>query len=521
MKRIILVGKDELITHLSSFFLKERYEVINVDEITSLECNPNATLIINESLDNYKNKQEWQKKIFNITKSLKGKIGHLIILTSVIKSLRKISKITKRRDNLFRNLEMNSLKLQDENYLVSIVNLPIVFGKDISSKYYQMMHDLALKSWIYPHINNKLSMIYIENLFEFMCQIIDKNITGDLYPCDRDYSLTDVGNFICRANKSKARLSYFANVFYKISSLFSLNRRIISSNSCFPKFVSKNRQVPDYHKYTNHDAIFLSENYQDVIKSRFDLQRNLVSIITPLYNSEKYIAKTIESVLHQTYQNFEMIIVDDVSSDNSYQIVEEYAKKDPRIKLYKLSKNGGSSKARNEAMRCANGEYVCFLDSDDLYAPTFLEEQVYFMKSKMQLATYSTYQMFSDNGKWMFKAGKKSTYHSQNYKRNLSALATIYNRRQLGTIYMREDLLKAEDYIYWFELLEIVKVIYCNNKCLAYYRITPNSKSRNKKALIKYMWDVFHKYERHLVITSLFYMFVWGVSGLRKYRKVK
>ena len=107
---------------------------------------------------------------------------------------------------------------------------------------------------------------------------------------------------------------------------------------------------------------------------------DLISIITPSYKSERFIAQTIESVLVQTYKEWEMIIVDDVSPDNSNEIIEEYCKKDSRIKLIKLEKNSGPAVARNRAIEEANGRYIAFLDADDLWYPEKLEKQISFMK---------------------------------------------------------------------------------------------------------------------------------------------
>lgn len=105
-----------------------------------------------------------------------------------------------------------------------------------------------------------------------------------------------------------------------------------------------------------------------------------VSIITPSWNSEKYIKKTIESVQNQTYSNWEMIIVDDCSSDNTVKIVQEISKTDPRVRILKQSTNGGAAKARNRSLKEATGRYVAYLDADDIWKPSKIEKQIRFMK---------------------------------------------------------------------------------------------------------------------------------------------
>ena len=126
--------------------------------------------------------------------------------------------------------------------------------------------------------------------------------------------------------------------------------------------------------------------------------KNLVSIITPSYNSSKFIVECIESVLSQTYENWEMIIVDDCSKDNSKEIISELSTKDKRIKPIFLEKNVGAAEARNTAIRQSKGKYVAFLDSDDLWNPKKLEKQLSFMHENEIAFSYTTYQFISENG---------------------------------------------------------------------------------------------------------------------------
>ena len=119
------------------------------------------------------------------------------------------------------------------------------------------------------------------------------------------------------------------------------------------------------------------------------MQNELVSIITPSYGSEKFIAQTIESVLSQTYKNWEMIIVDDCSPDNSNEIIEKYLRNDSRIKLIKLEKNSGPAVARNRAIKEAKGRYITFLDADDLWKSNFLQKSINFINTKKVALVFS------------------------------------------------------------------------------------------------------------------------------------
>ena len=125
---------------------------------------------------------------------------------------------------------------------------------------------------------------------------------------------------------------------------------------------------------------------------------NLVSIITPCYNSEKFISQTINSVLNQTYKNWEMIIVDDVSSDKSVAIISTFCKQDSRIKLYQLLDNSGAAIARNKAIDVAKGNFIAFLDSDDLWLPKKLELQLDFMIKYNYSLSYTSYEIINEEG---------------------------------------------------------------------------------------------------------------------------
>ena len=123
-----------------------------------------------------------------------------------------------------------------------------------------------------------------------------------------------------------------------------------------------------------------------------------VSIITPTYNCGDFIGETIQSVLKQTYQNWEMIIVDDASNDNTREIVEKYCEKDKRIKYYLLDQNSGAAVARTKAMELATGKYIAFLDSDDLWLPDKLEKQISFMEVNNYNFTCTAYEQVDEKG---------------------------------------------------------------------------------------------------------------------------
>jgi hypothetical protein len=235
--------------------------------------------------------------------------------------------------------------------------------------------------------------------------------------------------------------------------------------------------------------------------------KELVSIITPLYNSEKLISETIESVLAQTYKNWEMIIVDDCSTDNGVNIVNKYQKNDDRIKLIKLSKNSGAAVARNTAIKNADGRYIAFLDSDDLWYPKKLEKQIEFMKQNNYFFTYTNYQKMSESGELIneiVKSPRKLVYKKALHTNYIGCLTAIYDKKKLGKVYMPE-IRKRQDYGLWLKILKQVDG-YGLNKNLAYYRVRENSVSSNKLNLIKYNWQLYRDIEKLSIFRSSYYI---------------
>lgn len=210
-----------------------------------------------------------------------------------------------------------------------------------------------------------------------------------------------------------------------------------------------------------------------------------VSIITPLYNSELYIAEAIDSVLLQSYTDFEMIIIDDHSKDNSVNIVKSYT--DDRIRLICLNKNSGAGIARNKGLEIANGRYIAFLDSDDLWLPNKLEKQLNFMKSKSIAFCFSSFYLMDSKGKHLGKyreALEKVDYDKMLKNNYIGCLTAIYDTDTFGKIYM-SDHKKRQDWGLWLKLLSKSKWAESIQEPLAYYRLGNKSLSHVKWNLIR------------------------------------
>lgn len=213
----------------------------------------------------------------------------------------------------------------------------------------------------------------------------------------------------------------------------------------------------------------------------------LVSIITPSYNSEAYIEETIESILAQTYTNWELLITDDCSTDHSTDIVKRYCQQDNRIKLIQLSKNSGAGICRNISIEAAQGRFIAFCDSDDCWTPDKLEKQIKFMIERNIAFSYGSYMLCNEDGD---EIGiniclKKVTYKRIIMDNFVGCLTAVYDIEKLGKMYM-PIIRKRQDWGLWISILRKCKVAYGIKQPIGYYRIRSNSVSSDKWALVKY-----------------------------------
>jgi teichuronic acid biosynthesis glycosyltransferase TuaG len=245
-----------------------------------------------------------------------------------------------------------------------------------------------------------------------------------------------------------------------------------------------------------------------------------VSIITPVFNCEKYLNETINSVLSQTYSNWEWLLVDDCSSDDSLKIIEKFASSDSRIKVFHLDVNSGSGPARNLAIKNATGKYISFLDSDDIWIPERLEQHIAFMVKGNYAFSHSSYGYLNENGTIMpkiFRVSSKSVDYKGLLKRTeISCLTAIYDQEQLGKYYM-PDLRRKQDYGLWLSILKsgVKSVPY--PQVLAYYRQREGSATSSKYGLILKHYRFLRQNENLGPWSSMKYTIYWAVGGVFKY----
>lgn len=223
----------------------------------------------------------------------------------------------------------------------------------------------------------------------------------------------------------------------------------------------------------------------------------MVSIITPNYNCGKFIAQTIESAINQTYRDWEMIIVDDCSSDNSLQIAQEYAQKDNRIKVFENEKNLGAALTRNRAIEISKGEYLAFLDSDDIWNVDKLEKQLKFMQENDCDFAFSEYIEIDEQNQELhrkIKVCKTLTYNKMLRHSWPGCLTVIYKQDLNNKIYI-PDVKKNNDRALFLKVLKNCKKAMGQKEVLAKYRIRKGSISRNKFQMLEPYIKVVHEFE--------------------------
>lgn len=247
------------------------------------------------------------------------------------------------------------------------------------------------------------------------------------------------------------------------------------------------------------------------------MKNEMVTIITPTYNSSKYIEETIVSVLNQTYTNWEMLITDDCSTDNTIQIVESYTKNENRIKLFKLEKNSGAGIARNYSIKKAQGRYIAFCDSDDQWKKNKLEFQLKFIKENNLVFSFTDYDIIDEQGiyKSHIKCPRILTYNKLLKNNYVGCLTVIYDTKTLGKLKMPK-IRKRQDWVLWLSIIKKIKFTKGLNTSLSIYRDRIHSISSSKFNLLKYNWSVYHKELGFNKIISFYYLIIFIIHYFLK-----
>ncbi|KYZ67495.1 glycosyltransferase family 2 protein [Bacillus sp. GZT] len=250
-----------------------------------------------------------------------------------------------------------------------------------------------------------------------------------------------------------------------------------------------------------------------------DFQKEVISIIMPNYNSIKFIRKTIESVIDQSYHNWELIVIDDGSNDGSLQVIEEFQRTDKRIKLEVLDKNSGAAIARNTGINMANGRYIAFLDSDDLWVPRKLEKQLNFMKANNVAFSFTGYEIITESGEKTGKiihVPKKINYQGLLKNTIIGCLTVMIDTQQVGKIQM-PNLRTRQDTATWLSILKRGFEAYGMDEVLSKYRKVENSISSKKIKMARMNWKLYREVEGLSIFKSAWCFINYAYNGFAKH----
>lgn len=246
-------------------------------------------------------------------------------------------------------------------------------------------------------------------------------------------------------------------------------------------------------------------------------QQELVSVITPAYNAEKFIGDAIESVLAQTYAHWEMIIVDDCSTDETAKVVEQYS--DKRIRFIQLKTNSGPAIARNTSIQNAKGRYIAFLDSDDMWQPEKLEKQLAFMRRHDIAFSYTAYENMGEDGKSLgtvVPVLEKANYDKLLKENVIGCLTVMLDLLKVGPVEM-VNIRTRQDYVLWLDICKRGFLAYGLKEVLAKYRVVENSISSNKLKMARQNWKVYREIENLNLIKSVWYFTHYMYYKVKKY----
>lgn len=251
-----------------------------------------------------------------------------------------------------------------------------------------------------------------------------------------------------------------------------------------------------------------------------EASNELISIVMPSYNCEKWIKATIACVQNQTYKNWELIITDDASTDNTIELIKEELALDDRIKLYISEKNQGAGKARNNSLSHCHGRYIAYFDSDDLWMPEKLAHQLAYMKQHNVVMCYTDYDLVNEDGEYRktIRVPKRITYDGY-LKRPITCTHSIMFDTCVvdKKLLVMPDIKRGQDGATWLQVLKTGIVGYALSESLAKYRRHEGSLSNNKLNAIKRMWFLYRKVEKLSLLYSCVCFVSYAINAVKKY----
>ena len=243
-----------------------------------------------------------------------------------------------------------------------------------------------------------------------------------------------------------------------------------------------------------------------------------VSVVTPVYNAEAFLSETIESVLNQTYKNFEYLLIDDCSKDHSAALIKEYAENGSRIKYIKLPENSGAAVARNTGLENAQGRYIAFIDSDDMWYPKKLEKQLKFMQEHNKAFTYTKYERITEEDGEVIGAPTfpKKLNYSGLLKNTAIACSTVVIDRQIIGDFRMPLVRKGQDTATWLKILKEHDYAYLVDEVLNQYRAREGSLSSDKFSALKRTWNTYRNIEKLPLPKALYYFSFYVGNAIKR-----
>ncbi len=243
-----------------------------------------------------------------------------------------------------------------------------------------------------------------------------------------------------------------------------------------------------------------------------------ISIVVPVYNAANYIRQTVDIVLNQTFSDWELILVEDCSKDNSAEVLRSLERElqDARIRVIYKEKNEGAAKARNTGIDAATGRYLAFLDADDIWMEDKLSAELAFMKEKQAAFVFTAYEFGDENavgtGK-IVKVPETLTYKKALSRTIIFTSTTMFDLSVLGKDMVKMPAVPSEDTATWWRILREGYTAYGYPEVTTIYRRPPQSLSSNKGTAIYRIWYLYREVEKLPVITSMFYFVGWAIRA--------
>lgn len=247
------------------------------------------------------------------------------------------------------------------------------------------------------------------------------------------------------------------------------------------------------------------------------MNADMVSIVVPVYNAERFLPETIGLVQKQTYRDWELILVDDCSSDNGATIVRQYAKDDTRIRLIQQEVNAGAARSRNLGISQANGRYLCFLDADDIWTSQKLEKELAYMKEKKAAFVFTGYEFADAKGEGLGKivhVPETISYEQALKNTTIFTSTVMIDRDKIADTDIYMPQIASEDTATWWHILKKYQIGYGLDENLVRYRRTEGTLSSNKLVAIQRIWGLYRRQEKLSWCKSIYCMFFWAFRAV-------